>query len=175
MAWAWIRIVSAVFVCGFGDADGIPDRERHDHADHGDFSFVWTDIPVVVHDGYSPAGSSESLMNSAAWRHSIVTYDGAGNSPVVPVSTIPKLPAVTDTAGYMGVADMYTDGISEALNPRDVLYGHDRIREAMAQGPADAVDLGQSLLADVRRFTRNRKQSDDICLLCLARVVGRSS
>ncbi len=118
---------SVVFT-GFGDADGVPDRERHDHSDHGDFSFVWKGIPVVVHDGYSPVGCSESLMNSHAWRHSIVGYDSAGDSPVVPVTTIPKHSAVVDTTETIAVADMYTDGLSQFLTTEMVDYAAGTVR-----------------------------------------------
>jgi len=124
---------------------------------------------TVVNAGHIPplwrSGAAEAVKQ-------LITHDDSPPLGIVPDATYEQF-SISLEPGDAVV--MYTDGISEAQNPRDVLYGHDRIREAMAQGPADAVDLGQSLLADVRRFTRNRKQSDDICLICLARVVGRSS
>jgi serine phosphatase RsbU (regulator of sigma subunit) len=65
---------------------------------------------------------------------------------------------------------MYTDGVNEAMNPKDAVYGHPRVRSVLTAGPQDAVDLGQTLLTDVQRFARNRRQADDICLLCVGRV-----
>jgi serine phosphatase RsbU (regulator of sigma subunit)/pSer/pThr/pTyr-binding forkhead associated (FHA) protein len=65
---------------------------------------------------------------------------------------------------------MYTDGVNEAMDPNDAVYGHSRARSVLGTGPRDVVELGQTLLTDVQRFVRSRSQNDDICLLCLGRV-----
>ncbi len=64
---------------------------------------------------------------------------------------------------------LYTDGISEAMNSAGDVYGSKRIRAVIAQAPAGVEQVGQTLLDDVRHFVRGRLQSDDICLVCIAR------
>jgi len=60
----------------------------------------------------------------------------------------------------------YTDGVSEAFNPEDKLYGNDRLL-ADASGftgqSANAISAG--LLAKVRAFAGTAPQSDDIAIL----------
>jgi serine phosphatase RsbU (regulator of sigma subunit) len=64
---------------------------------------------------------------------------------------------------------LYTDGISEAMNAQGDGYGSKRIREVIGRAPEGVEAVGQALLDDVRRFVRGRLQSDDICLVCIAR------
>ncbi len=47
---------------------------------------------------------------------------------------------------------LYTDGISEARSPRDIIYGSRRLARRLASGPSNAVEMGQHLLSDVERF-----------------------
>ncbi len=65
---------------------------------------------------------------------------------------------------------IYTDGVSEAMNPDNDLYGVDRLRglmEASTGGHADA--LGKVILADVRKFANGRAQNDDITIMVFGR------
>jgi len=64
---------------------------------------------------------------------------------------------------------IYTDGINEAMNSDGKLYGVDRVREAIGTGPERIGEFGDFLLADMRRFTREYSQSDDICVIGLQR------
>ena len=64
---------------------------------------------------------------------------------------------------------MFTDGISEAMNMNNDLYGLARISEQVG-GMAESVkQLGDNILQDVKRFVGKRSQSDDMCLLCFGR------
>jgi sigma-B regulation protein RsbU (phosphoserine phosphatase) len=65
---------------------------------------------------------------------------------------------------------MYTDGVNEAMDPQDKVYGHPRVRSVLSAGPQNPIEMGQALLTDVQRFVRNRDQADDICLLCVGRA-----
>jgi len=122
---------------GFGDARGVHDREKHDHSDHGDFSFVWSGIPIIVHDGFNDYGCSEAIMNRAAWRHSLVLYEGAGNSPVVPESIYMNLPVKPDITGNgISPSDFYTDGISQFLSTEMVDYVCGSVRLTGSDMPA---------------------------------------
>jgi phosphoserine phosphatase RsbU/P len=64
---------------------------------------------------------------------------------------------------------MFTDGISEAMNMNNDLYGLTRISEQVG-GPSESVkQMGDQILQDVKRFVGKRAQSDDMCLLCYGR------
>ena len=65
---------------------------------------------------------------------------------------------------------IYTDGVSEAMNPNSDLYGVDRIRDMVAKhGIGTAAELGVALREDVRLHANGRPQNDDITLM----VIGR--
>ena len=64
---------------------------------------------------------------------------------------------------------MYTDGISEATNAEEQVYGIKKVCKAVADGPTDIEKLGQLVLDDVDRFVDEQPQMDDICLLVFGR------
>ena len=68
------------------------------------------------------------------------------------------------------VVVLYTDGISEARNPRGEMYGSDRLVALLKNGPEDVTILGEAILADVRRFADSRPMSDDLTLVCFGRA-----
>ncbi|WP_017718868.1 AAA family ATPase [Kamptonema formosum] len=66
------------------------------------------------------------------------------------------------------VAVLYTDGITEAENPDGVLYGLDRLIEAVSrnwQKPAE--EIKQAVIEDLRRHIGEQKVFDDITLVVL--------
>jgi serine phosphatase RsbU (regulator of sigma subunit) len=64
---------------------------------------------------------------------------------------------------------LYTDGITEAMNAEDELYGSQRLMTQIG-GDADRVGmLGRRVLDDVKLFVGSRNQTDDICLTCFGR------
>ncbi len=68
---------------------------------------------------------------------------------------------------------LYTDGVSEAFNPQNELYGTKRL-EALVSSRiwTNADDLLNSILEDVERFTNEEPQSDDLTLLVVRRLEG---
>ena len=64
---------------------------------------------------------------------------------------------------------MFTDGISEAMNMNNDLYGLGRISEQVGGSANSVKQLGDQILQDVKRFVGKRSQSDDMCLLCYGR------
>ncbi|MFM7207020.1 MAG: SpoIIE family protein phosphatase [Planctomycetaceae bacterium] len=66
---------------------------------------------------------------------------------------------------------LVTDGISEALDHLQECYGFGRL-EAAIEGGGTAADTGRRILADVARHASAEPQSDDICLICIARLPG---
>jgi serine phosphatase RsbU (regulator of sigma subunit)/pSer/pThr/pTyr-binding forkhead associated (FHA) protein len=64
---------------------------------------------------------------------------------------------------------LYTDGITEAMNNADELYGRGRLL-AQLRGDVEGVRaLGLRILDDVKQFVGKRSQSDDMCLTCFGR------
>ncbi len=64
---------------------------------------------------------------------------------------------------------IYTDGVSEAMNPAGDLFGVPHLSNLVAKGPADAAKLGKLILADVKRHANGRPQNDDITLMAFGR------
>jgi phosphoserine phosphatase RsbU/P len=63
----------------------------------------------------------------------------------------------------------FTDGVTEARNPANELYGPERLRAVVGCAPEGAEAVGQAILADVRRFAAGRPQSDDLTVVCVGR------
>ena len=64
---------------------------------------------------------------------------------------------------------MFTDGLTEAMNPGGQLYGTERIRQHVAAGAASPQELVQHLIDDIREFTEQLAPHDDMCLVCFGR------
>jgi sigma-B regulation protein RsbU (phosphoserine phosphatase) len=65
----------------------------------------------------------------------------------------------------------YTDGVSEAMNPKGDLYGEKRVREFFRNSKGSAAEIGKALLADVRTHANGRDQNDDITIMVFGRNV----
>jgi serine phosphatase RsbU (regulator of sigma subunit) len=63
----------------------------------------------------------------------------------------------------------YTDGVSEAMNPKGDLYGDKRVREFLRNSRGTAAEIGKALLADVRSHANGRSQNDDITIMVFGR------
>jgi serine phosphatase RsbU (regulator of sigma subunit)/pSer/pThr/pTyr-binding forkhead associated (FHA) protein len=68
-----------------------------------------------------------------------------------------------------GLLLIFTDGLNEAMNEAGELYGLHRICGQLHAEQGGPQQLGQSLVADVKRFVGGRPSQDDMCLICLAR------
>lgn len=66
---------------------------------------------------------------------------------------------------------IYTDGVSEAMNPNGDLYTIDRLRQLVSDSPARSTQMGPLIRADVKKHANGRPQNDDITLM----VFGRSA
>jgi serine phosphatase RsbU (regulator of sigma subunit) len=64
---------------------------------------------------------------------------------------------------------IFTDGVSEAMNPKSELYTLDRLSKVLAAKVTSVAELGQTILSDVRDFVSGFAQSDDMCLICIGR------
>ena len=64
---------------------------------------------------------------------------------------------------------LYTDGVTEARNARNEVYGLARLTETMGKSEADVESMGTAILADVRRFAGSRPASDDLTMVAVGR------
>ncbi len=64
---------------------------------------------------------------------------------------------------------IFTDGFSEAMNSQRELYGLERLASTIGNKQIGPHDLGPHVLEDVRQFSGDTPQSDDMCLVCLGR------
>jgi sigma-B regulation protein RsbU (phosphoserine phosphatase) len=64
---------------------------------------------------------------------------------------------------------LYTDGIIEAMNAREELYGYGRFESLLTKSSADPESLKASVIAGVSKFTGLAPQHDDLTLVCFGR------
>jgi phosphoserine phosphatase RsbU/P len=65
---------------------------------------------------------------------------------------------------------LYTDGITEAMNADDEMYGLQPLLAVLGSHDDPVSRLGRRILDDVKRFIGARPQSDDMCLTCFGRL-----
>jgi sigma-B regulation protein RsbU (phosphoserine phosphatase) len=66
---------------------------------------------------------------------------------------------------------MYSDGITEAINPEEEFYGQRRLEQLVAEHKSfSAKELHDSILESVHMHTRGHPQSDDLTLIVLKRT-----
>jgi len=63
---------------------------------------------------------------------------------------------------------VYTDGVTEAMNPKRELFGEERLKGAIqGQSGLSPEKLTQRVVAEVARFASGAEPSDDITLLAI--------
>lgn len=65
---------------------------------------------------------------------------------------------------------IYTDGVSEAMNPKGDLYGIERLKELVKKTNANGAGLGKVIREDVKRHANGRAQNDDITMMVFGRL-----
>jgi phosphoserine phosphatase RsbU/P len=70
---------------------------------------------------------------------------------------------------------LFSDGVSEAMNPQDEFYGEERLLAALdAASGATSAEMVTRVLTDVRAFAAGAKQSDDITVLAAQYAPARA-
>ena len=70
---------------------------------------------------------------------------------------------------------IYTDGVPEATNDKNEMYGTERMIEALNERPdANPQEVLDNVLKSVNRFVDRAEQFDDLTMLCLE-YKGKSS
>jgi sigma-B regulation protein RsbU (phosphoserine phosphatase) len=98
-----------------------------------------------------------------------------------PVGLIPEADYTAATVSLQpsDTLILFTDGVTEAMDPGHQLFGDSRLREVLAgQHDVPLEDLQKTILNSVETFTRGASQTDDITVLLVryrAAAVGAAS
>ena len=89
-----------------------------------------------------------------------------------PLGMLPGMQFRQETAS-LGRGDtvvLYTDGIVEAMNAKEELYGYERFEALLRKSSGEPDALKDAIIADVDRFTGLSPQHDDMTLVCFGAV-----
>jgi sigma-B regulation protein RsbU (phosphoserine phosphatase) len=114
---------------------------------------------------YANAGHNPPILQRASGEIELLTRTGT----VVGVWNDLKLGEVTIKLKKCDIVVMYSDGVTDALNPNNNDYGMDRLTAAVADGPRKARELLAHIEADLNAFTQGALQSDDVTLFILTK------
>ena len=64
---------------------------------------------------------------------------------------------------------IFTDGVTEAQNRKDELFGDARLSESIRRGGQAPESVRDAVLADVEAFVAGHSQNDDLTLVCFGR------
>jgi sigma-B regulation protein RsbU (phosphoserine phosphatase) len=114
---------------------------------------------------YANAGHNPPILQRASGEIESLTRTGT----VVGVWDDLELGEVTIKLEKCDIVVMYSDGVTDALNPNNNDYGIDRLTAAVAAGPRKARELLAHIEADLNAFTQGALQSDDVTLFILTK------
>ena len=110
------------------------------------------------------AGHEHPVLRRAGGKYELVIYRHS-----MPIGTMKDIP-FRQHAFQLNPGDsffVYTDGVAEATNANEELYGTERMLEALNREPDAAPDQVLTAVAqDIGRFVDGAEQFDDITMLC---------
>ncbi len=119
--------------------------------------------------------TGKGIAANAGHEHPVIHRAGGGFELAVYRHSLP-LAAMEDVPyrehsfelGHGDSLFVYTDGVTEAMNSRDELFGTERMLEALNRNPsADPEALLQEVSAEIDKFVGNAPQFDDMTMLGL--------
>jgi serine phosphatase RsbU (regulator of sigma subunit) len=123
---------------------------------------------------YARAGHTEMLMRTPRGDFRVVAPEGPALG-LLPPEMCPQF----DTFSFSWLPGasilLFTDGISEALNPEKEEFGLDRLITTWREQPFDPTIAAKGVIQAVRSFTRGAPQSDDQTLVVLTRTDPEAS
>jgi sigma-B regulation protein RsbU (phosphoserine phosphatase) len=128
--------------------------------------FIGVLDPATGHLQYVNAGHNPPLLLNC--NNEMATLPSAGP----PVGMIPDMeyPVSEVQMGPTCRLVFYSDGLTEAMNEAEDMYGDERLHELLKRCPAcDAKTLEKHVLDDVAEFTGGAAQTDDLTLLVVQR------
>ncbi len=112
---------------------------------------------------YANCGHNPPYILSSAGRHGLPATG-------IPIGLMPDRPAASArlTLAPGDTLVLYTDGVTEAMNPADEEFGYERLDKALASsGTRSTSDILSDVFAAVDRFADGAEQADDITALAL--------
>ncbi|MBN1588083.1 MAG: SpoIIE family protein phosphatase [Pirellulales bacterium] len=114
------------------------------------------------------AGHMSPVLHSRAGATEVVSHDASGLPLGVDEQTDYAETSIRLEPGE--TLTWYTDGITEAMDRQNRLYGRKRLfRQIESTSSGDVVAMGQRILGDVKQFVGAHAQSDDMCIVCFGR------
>lgn len=114
---------------------------------------------------YANAGHNPPLLFRAAAR-SIETMEITGVALGMGAEMEYEQRQLTLESG--DILLLYTDGVVEAMNDKEDLFGHNRLRSSLtAAKELSAQGILDNILRDLRQFTEGAEQSDDITAIVI--------
>lgn len=111
----------------------------------------------------SNAGHLPMLIKKAGGSVKKTSVSGSSPLGILPGM---KFGQETVLLGHGDTAILYTDGIIEAKNTREELYGYERFEALVQKSSGEPDTLKTAIINDVNLFTSLNQQSDDMTLVC---------
>ncbi len=70
---------------------------------------------------------------------------------------------------------LYTDGVTEATNENETLYGEKRLNDVISKENGSAKAICNKVKVDIKTFVNEAEQSDDITMLCVVKKTPSKS
>jgi serine phosphatase RsbU (regulator of sigma subunit) len=114
---------------------------------------------------YASAGHDPPIVRRASGTIELLTRTGV----VLGLFEELQMKETTITLGSGDAVVLYTDGVTEAWNPRDENYGDSRLTAAITAAPGKADELLAHVEADLNAFAEGTPQQDDVTFLILTK------
>jgi phosphoserine phosphatase RsbU/P len=106
------------------------------------------------------------------WRHADGTVDEPGRD--ISSMALGIVPGIEYREAVIALGPgesltMYTDGVTDATDANGKDFQARRILEHVKNARGSAQDLGRAIISDLQQFIGSHPQTDDICLVCVAR------
>lgn len=113
---------------------------------------------------WSNAGHMPPLLRRADGE--IVSLDRAAGLPLG-VMPEPEYVASDVELTKSDCVLLYTDGLVEAMNPQRKMYGLDRLRQTISNGPSQADAVLERAIRDCQQHVADAPQFDDTTVVCI--------
>ena len=124
-------------------------------------------LPPDGQGRYVSAGHNSAYLYRAAKRE---IEELESNALIVGAFDFAKFEAADVAMEKGDVLFVYSDGLTEAEDSSDNMFGEERVKEIiLREAPSGAEPLYESILSAVQDFTRGRTQSDDITFVIAER------
>jgi serine phosphatase RsbU (regulator of sigma subunit) len=114
------------------------------------------------------AGHMGPLIRRADGRIEVIGQEGNGLALAIDRDRTYEAVVATLEPGDLVV--LYTDGVSDATDPRGKHFGVERLKRTLRDAPGSAAAAGASILQAVSRHAAGHTPHDDLTLLCFGRA-----